>query len=127
MLVVATELGVGTLERRVSVGLGLVDTVCAFALVSSISDMSYPPSGVYFIGAVPRSRWSVVGGALRTRSCEPSCSGCAETSSLTLRIISTPSNFCAQRDSTYWPWRRFYRVKGLSVDFVRRGCPELAA
>lgn len=36
MLVVATELGVGTLERRVSVGLGLVDTVCALALVSSI-------------------------------------------------------------------------------------------
>jgi hypothetical protein len=32
--VVAAELGVSTLERRVSVGLGLVDTVCAFALVS---------------------------------------------------------------------------------------------
>ena len=27
MSVVATELGVGTLERRVSVGLGLLDTV----------------------------------------------------------------------------------------------------
>jgi hypothetical protein len=32
--VVAAELGVSTLERRVSVGLGLVDTVCAFALAS---------------------------------------------------------------------------------------------
>jgi hypothetical protein len=40
--VVATELGVGTLERRVSVGLGLVDTVCAFALVSSSSDFASP-------------------------------------------------------------------------------------
>ena len=28
MSVVASELGVGTLERRVSVGLGLLDTVC---------------------------------------------------------------------------------------------------
>ena len=34
VLVVAAELGVSTLERRVSVGLGLVDTVCALALVS---------------------------------------------------------------------------------------------
>ena len=37
MLVVAAELGVSTLERRVSVGLGLVDTVCAFALASDSS------------------------------------------------------------------------------------------
>ena len=37
VLVVAAELGVSTLERRVSVGLGLVDTVCAFALVSCSS------------------------------------------------------------------------------------------
>ena len=41
--------------------------------------------------------------------------------------ISTPSNLCAQQDSTYWPWRRFDRVKGLCVGFVWRGRPELAS
>jgi hypothetical protein len=79
------------------------------------------------MGAEIRSRQAIVGVALRTRSCEPSCSDCAETSSLTLRIISIPSKICAQQDSTYWPWRRFDRVKGLSVGFVWRGLPELAA
>ena len=38
---------------------------------------------------------------------------------------SNPSS--AQQDSTYWPWRRFDRVKGLSVGFVWRGRPELAS
>ena len=86
MLVVAAELGVSTLERRVSVGLGLVDTVCAFALVSCSFIALRILSRMLFVRAtVVRSRWAIVDGGLRTRSCEPSCSGCAETSSLTLR------------------------------------------
>lgn len=83
---VAAELGVSTLERRVSVGLGLVDTVCAFALVSCSFIALRILSRMLFVRAtVVRSRWAIVDGGLRTRSCEPSCSGCAETSSLTLR------------------------------------------
>ena len=84
---VAAELGVSTLERRVSVGLGLVDTVCAFALVScSLLHCASSLLGVLFNCATAvRSRCAIVDGGLRTRSCEPSCSGCAETSSLTLR------------------------------------------
>ena len=60
---VAAELGVSTLERRVSVGLGLVDTVCAFALVSCSSIALRISSRVLSLGAtVIRSRWAIVDG-----------------------------------------------------------------
>ena len=67
MLVVAAELGVSTLERRVSVGLGLVDTVCAFALVSSYSVVLRIVSPVYCSSA----RWFGLGGRSWKENCVP--------------------------------------------------------
>jgi hypothetical protein len=63
MSVVSSELGVGSLERWVTVGLGLLDSVSSvrWALESLL---------ILEVG--------------RTRSCEPSSTGCAETSSWTL-------------------------------------------
>jgi hypothetical protein len=57
MLVVAAELGVSTLERRVSVGLRLVNAVCAIALASMVlyfmrSSHSSPSSVYRFGGSV---------------------------------------------------------------------------
>ena len=117
MLVVAAELGVSTLERRVSVGLRLVNAVCAIALASVVqylmrSSHSSLSGGRSIISGI-RSRRVVVGGVLRTRSCEPSCSGCAASCSSTLRKVSTPSAISAPDCYTYWPLRRFARVKGL--------------
>jgi len=74
MSVVSPELGVGSLERRVPGGLGLLDA--AVVLVSH---------SVLILWSHPRKARCLDN--RRTRSGEPSCSGCAETSSWTLVIL----------------------------------------
>lgn len=86
--VVAAELGVGTLQGWVSGGLGLLDTV----LRGNPSAKLFPLSTIHAMlnvsQAVAKSHSSVVvwyrQEVERTRCGEPSCSGCAETSSWTL-------------------------------------------
>lgn len=96
--VVASELGVGTLEGRVSGGLGLLDTVlrrncqhhhqCLF-LRKSIMDRFARSSG-RVAGLRSRRIGNEAAGFERTRYGEPSWTGCAETSSWTLfaRFVS---------------------------------------
>lgn len=61
--------------------------LCAqFALASRISCVVRLSSlQACPVGAVVRYRMAMVGEVVRTRSCEPSCSGCAANCSLTLR------------------------------------------
>lgn len=74
MSVVSSELGIGALEGRISVGLWLLDTVVSHTSVSPC--FPFPGRGCWSAGSV--------GENVRTRFGEPSWPGCAETSSLTL-------------------------------------------
>lgn len=129
VLVVAAELRVGTLERRVSVGLGLVDTVCAVASVSCLSSVL-----CILLHPVCCSKAQRFGLSGRSREdwCVP-----VLVSLLALVVLRRVLRLCgklvchpflcARRFSTYWPWRRCSRVKGLSIDFVWRSRPGQAA
>ena len=104
MPVVPPELGVGSLERGVTVGLGLLDTALplyqllvlnnAFTILRVVDGLSADSW---------RVRWRRV---MRTRFGGSSWTGCAGTSSWILHscinILAVTSEFL----STYWPWRR---------------------
>ena len=83
MPMVAAELGVGALERRVTVSLRLLDTAVPSC------QLCHPSSQQALRCAEGQSAIDVGSRALeaesvRTRSCGSSSTGCAETSSLTL-------------------------------------------
>ena len=52
MSVVPSELGVGTLERRVSVRLGLLDAVQLVNITSLVASRSYSNRGIIWINGV---------------------------------------------------------------------------
>jgi hypothetical protein len=83
MPVVAAELGVGALERRVTVSLRLLDT--AGHHVSMPSLVHFARRSMHGAGAIGVGSCALETGSVRTRSCGSSSTGCAETSSLTLR------------------------------------------
>ena len=106
MSVVASELGIGALERWVAVSLRLLDAV---------DDLLVSFHGYSAALASALSRMC------RTRFCAPSSIGCAETSSLTLRENRQYSilDSCSMQ-STYWPLLRFVLFDDwLEVDDVR--------
>lgn len=80
MLVVATELWVGTLEGWVSASLWLLDTVVGSLLALSWT-LFLLHGALLLVAGMDR-------GGLRTRYGEPSWTGCAETSSWILRVSS---------------------------------------
>ena len=82
MPVIPPELGVGAFERRVSVGLGLLDPV-EIIFRQPCSSMMYRS----FARLVDHDAWRE-GGRSRTRSCAPSSPDCAGTSSSILHPAS---------------------------------------
>lgn len=86
--VVASELGVGTLQGRVSGGLGLLDTIVRRKLLANSASfiaLCSPHSSFPIVVEMRRiRRGREAGGFQHTRYGEPSWTGCAETSSLTL-------------------------------------------
>ena len=83
MPVVTAELGVGALERRVTVSLRLLDTA------TPSCQLCHPSSErasrcVEGVDAIDVRSCALEAECVRTRSCGSSSTGCAETSSLTL-------------------------------------------
>lgn len=107
MSVVSSELGVGTLERGISVGLWLLDAVLKRnTLVDDVHKMQ--ASNPAQIGSP-------------TRFGEPSWLGCAETSSWILAEVRRRP-FIFLRGATYWPSRRYQRAMGRSAVVYRNDC-----
>jgi len=89
MLVVSPELRVRAFERRVAVRLGLFDTIPAYTCQSRYSLLFRLYRTLVVLCAPPwvgEARWEVCG--RRTRSCAPSSTDYAETSSWILRGVS---------------------------------------
>lgn len=116
MPVIPPELRVGAFERRVSVGLGLLDA--AFNLLVSLHPYHSPIYWNLCVLIFANSNGAGYG-EIRTRSCAPSSPGCAGTSSWILQIISIQS-LIAEYEVTYWPLQRFgdsdCRVKVRNVN-----------
>lgn len=85
MPVVPSELGVGALERRITVSFRLLDTASRCQLscpnIQSCTHRGQATEGIKRLLELVRCRRR---GNMRTRSCGSSSTGCAETSSLTL-------------------------------------------
>lgn len=89
---VASELRVGSLQGRVTVGLGFLDTIARRVKLVIRRSIQTIEGGIRR-RSVSCAKWkSATLEEERTRYGEPSCSGCAETSSWTLRKDVSQSN-----------------------------------
>lgn len=127
--VVPPELGVDTLERGVAVGLGLLDTVSR----NGSERVRFHSAKIRWNAGGARRRRSWIARRLevmRTRYGEPSWTGCAETSSWTLRssilvrkhrslyainLLAMATDFLVQRRGYGFRCRRYRAEREVSL------------
>lgn len=97
MSVVSPELGVGSLERWVSVRLWLLDTNYPTNISHILFCVLFHSAcgRMLFLGVSRRGAWMRM--IVHTRSCAPSSPGCAETSSLILCRVSATKYFAGHQ------------------------------